>query len=468
MLKREISEKLISWKNQKKKKALCIIGARQIGKTTIIREFAKEQYEHFVEINFILDKGAEKIFEGKLDANTIIENLTAFKMQKLEPGKTLIFLDEIQECPNARCAIKFLVEDQRYRYILSGSLLGVEIVNLKSAPVGYLKTLQMYPLDFEEFLQLFQISDAVFEALRGAYQNETPVDPIIHKKMLQLFHLYLIIGGMPAAVDTYRRTENIDMVMDQHLAILQQYKLDFTQYETENKKLLLTSIYELIPAEKTDPRSALDNPLFPSELNEQNKRFKLANIDKKLRFEKMSDSFTWLWKTGVALPVFNVTEPKMPLLLNQKSTLFKLFLSDVGMLTTIYGKSVKLKIINQEKDINKGAIYENVAAQELIAHGCRCYYYNNKKQGELDFVVEHDGAVLPIEIKSGKDYKKHSALVQVLQNENYHLTRAIVFSNSNVEREGKVTYLPIYMLMFLKESDVNFTDISIDKFKLTI
>ena len=182
----------------------------------------------------------------------------------------------------------------------------------------------------------------------------------------------------------------------------------------------------------------------------------------------MSDSFTWLWKAGVALPVFNITEPKMPLLLNQKSTLFKLFLSDVGMLTTIYGKSVKLKIINQEKDINKGAIYENVAAQELIAHACRCYYYNNKKQGELDFVVEHDGAVLPIEIKSGKDYKKHSALVQVLQNENYHLTRAIVFSNSNVEREGKVTYLPIYMLMFLKESDVNFTDISIDKFKLTI
>lgn len=451
MLKRKVEKDIQNWL-QDDKRALLVYGVRQAGKTYIIRHCLESAGCSYIEFNLIREPDIIKILESAADIDDLILKLSLYSEKRIVPGETILFFDEIQRYKEIVTKIKFLVEDQRYRYILSGSLLGVEIVNLKSAPVGYLKTLQMYPLDFEEFLQLFQISDAVFEALRGAYQNETPVDPIIHKKMLQLFHLYLIIGGMPAAVDTYRRTENIDMVMDQHLAILQQYKLDFTQYETENKKLLLTSIYELIPAE----------------LNEQNKRFKLADIDKKLRFEKMSDSFTWLWKAGVALPVFNITEPKMPLLLNQKSTLFKLFLSDVGMLTTIYGKSVKLKIINQEKDINKGAIYENVAAQELIAHGCRCYYYNNKKQGELDFVVEHDGAVLPIEIKSGKDYKKHSALVQVLQNENYHLTRAIVFSNSNVEREGKVTYLPIYMLMFLKENDVNFTDISIDKFKLTI
>lgn len=268
--------------------------------------------------------------------------------------------------------------------------------------------------------------------------------------MLQLFHLYLIIGGMPAAVEKYRQTENIDAVMDEHEAILQQYKLDFTQYEAENKKLLLTNIYELIPAE----------------LNEQNKRFKITDIEKNLRFEKMNDSFTWLWKAGVALPVFNVTEPKIPLLLNQKSTLFKLFLSDVGMLTTLYGKALKLKIVNQEKDINKGAVYENIAAQELTAHGYNCYYYNNKKFGELDFVIEHDGEVLPIEVKSGKDYKKHSALAQVMQNENYHLNEAVVFSNSNVERNGKITYLPIYMLMFLEETEIEFADISIDRFKI--
>ena len=403
-----------------------------------------------MEFNLIREPDIVAILKNATDVDDLILKLSLYSDKKIIPGETFLFFDEIQKYKEIVTKIKFLVEDRRYRYILSGSLLGVEIVNLKSAPVGYLKSLQMYPLDFEEFLQLFEISSAVFEALKKAYRKKEAVDEIIHKKMLQLFHLYLIIGGMPAAVEKYRQTENIDAVMDEHEAILQQYKLDFTQYEAENKKLLLTNIYELIPAE----------------LNEQNKRFKITDIKKNLRFEKMNDSFTWLWKAGVALPVFNVTEPKIPLLLNQKSTLFKLFLSDVGMLTTLYGKALKLKIVNQEKDINKGAVYENIAAQELTAHGYNCYYYNNKKFGELDFVIEHDGEVLPIEVKSGKDYKKHSALAQVMQNENYHLNEAVVFSNSNVERNGKITYLPIYMLMFLEETEIEFADISIDRFKI--
>ena len=449
MLKRKIEKKIYDW-IRNDERALLLYGVRQAGKTYIIRHCLESEGCSYVEFNLIREPDIVAILKNATDVDDLILKLSLYSDKKIIPGETFLFFDEIQKYKEIVTKIKFLVEDRRYRYILSGSLLGVEIVNLKSAPVGYLKSLQMYPLDFEEFLQLFEISSAVFEALKKAYRKKEAVDEIIHKKMLQLFHLYLIIGGMPAAVEKYRQTENIDTVMDEHEAILQQYKLDFTQYEAENKKLLLTNIYELIPAE----------------LNEQNKRFKITDIEKNLRFEKMNDSFTWLWKAGVALPVFNVTEPKIPLLLNQKSTLFKLFLSDVGMLTTLYGKALKLKIVNQEKDINKGAVYENIAAQELTAHGYNCYYYNNKKFGELDFVIEHDGEVLPIEVKSGKDYKKHSALAQVMQNENYHLNEAVVFSNSNVERNGKITYLPIYMLMFLEETEIEFADISIDRFKI--
>ncbi len=449
MLKRKIEKKIYDW-IRNDERALLLYGVRQAGKTYIIRHCLESEGCSYVEFNLIREPDIVAILKNATDVDDLILKLSLYSDKKIIPGETFLFFDEIQKYKEIVTKIKFLVEDKRYRYILSSSLLGVEIVNLKSAPVGYLKSLQMYPLDFEEFLQLFEISSAAFEALKKTYRKKEAVDEIIHKKMLQLFHLYLIIGGMPAAVEKYRQTENIDAVMDEHEAILQQYKLDFTQYEAENKKLLLTNIYELIPAE----------------LNEQNKRFKITDIEKNLRFEKMNDSFTWLWKAGVALPVFNVTEPKIPLLLNQKSTLFKLFLSDVGMLTTLYGKALKLKIVNQEKDINKGAVYENIAAQELTAHGYNCYYYNNKKFGELDFVIEHDGEVLPIEVKSGKDYKKHSALAQIMQNENYQLNEAVVFSNSNVERNGKITYLPIYMLMFLEETEIEFADISIDRFKI--
>ncbi len=449
MLKRKIERKIYDWIRDDDR-ALLLYGVRQAGKTYIIRHCLESAGCDYVEFNLIREPDIVMLLRNASDVDDLILKLSLYSEKRIIPGKTILFFDEIQKYKEIVTKIKFLVDDKRYRYILSGSLLGVEIVNLKSAPVGYLKTLQMYPLDFEEFLQLFQISDPVFDTLQKSYQKRTPIDEMIHKKMLQLFHLYLIIGGMPAAVEKYRQTENIDAVMDEHEAILQLYKLDFTQYEAENRKLLLTHIYEMIPAE----------------LNSQNKRFKIADIDKNLRFEKINDSFTWLWKSGAALPIFNVSEPKLPLLLNQKSTLFKLFLSDVGMLTTIYGKAVKLKIINQEKDINKGAVYENVAAQELTAHGYHGYYYNSKKHGELDFVIEHNGEVLPIEVKSGKDYKKHSALAQVMQSENYQLKHAVVFSNSNIEQDGKITYLPIYMLMFLEEANIEFADISIANYKI--
>ena len=298
-----------------------------------------------------------------------------------------MFFDEIQEFPEIVTAIKFLVEDGRFRYILSGSLLGVEIKNIRSAPVGYLQSLTMYPLDFEEFLQLFHVDEKIMADLKSCYMNRQPVDRVIHDRFNQIFNLYLIIGGMPAAVDVYQRTNNIDDVIVEHRSIIEQYKQDFTKYEAEQKRLLLTRIYDMIPAE----------------LNEKNKRFNVSDVEKGARYDRMRDDFLWLTAAGVAIASYHVTEPMLPLSLNEKASLFKLFLSDVGLLTTVYGKATKLRIVNGEAGINKGGIFENVIAQELFAHGYETYYYNGKKFGELDFVVEPDGKVLPIEVKSGKE-----------------------------------------------------------------
>jgi possible ATPase len=449
MLKRKIEKDIMRW-IESSDKALLIYGVRQAGKTYIVRECLKAAGCDYIEFNLIRQPEIVEILDGAMGIDDLILKLSLYSDKKIVPGKTFFFFDEIQRYKEIVTKIKFLVDDKRFRYIMSGSLLGVEIVNLKSAPVGYLQTLNMYPLDFEEFLQIFNVGEPVLDMLRKAFTSKTPVDEVIHDKIMKMFNLYLIIGGMPAAVEKYRTTGNIDDVMDEHRAIIEQYKLDFTQYEEENRKLIITHIYELIPAE----------------LNEKNKRFMIADIKKGLRYDRVEDSFTWLWKAGVALGVFNTTEPTVPLLLNEKSTLFKLFLSDVGLLTTIYGKACKLKIVSKEKDINKGAVYENVVAQELHAHGYPLYYYNSKKKGELDFVVEHVGQALPIEVKSGKDYEKHSALDNVMAVEEYGIREAYVFTNDNVKVDGRLTYYPIYMVMFLQDDPIGFIDISVDRFKL--
>ena len=449
MLKRKIEKDIMHWIDSSDK-ALLIYGVRQAGKTFIVRECLKAAGCDYIEFNLIRQPEIVGILDGATSVDDLILKLSLYSDKRIVPGKTFFFFDEIQKYKEIVTKIKFLVDDKRFRYILSGSLLGVEIVNLKSAPVGYLQTINMYPLDFEEFLQIFNVGQPVLDMLRKAFTSKTPVDEVIHGKIMEMFNLYLIIGGMPAAVEKYRTTGNIDDVMDEHRAIIEQYKLDFTQYEEENRKLIITHIYELIPAE----------------LNEKNKRFMIADIRKGLRYGRVEDSFTWLWKAGVALGVFNTTEPTVPLMLNEKSSLFKMFLSDVGLLTTIYGKACKLKIVSKEKDVNKGAVYENVVAQELHAHGYSLYYYNSKKKGELDFVVEHAGQVLPIEVKSGKDYEKHSALDNVMAAREYGIEEAYVFTNDNVKVDGKLTYFPIYMAMFLQDDPIDFIDISVDKFKL--
>ena len=432
MLKREISEKLISWKNQEKKKALCIIGARQIGKTTIIREFAKEQYEHFVEINFILDKGAEKIFEGKLDANTIIENLTAFKMQRLEPGKTLIFLDEIQECPNARCAMKFLVEDGRFDYIESGSLLGVRYKEVPSYAVGFEEITYMYPMNFKEYLIANGVQQSTLKTLQTCYEKQEPVPQVMHETLLKLFATYIVVGGMPDVVQTYVTTHDIGNVIQLQRSILELYRQDISKYSEGTEKIKIKAIFDSIA----------------SQLDDKNRRFFLNRIDENGRMNRYENAFFWLSDAGVALPSYNVTEPQPPLQLNEKRNLFKLFMGDTGLLCASCMENIQFELLQGNMEVNMGSILENAFAQIIKANGFSLNYFESKRYGELDFVIQNGMKVDLLEIKSGNDYQKHSALNKVSAVENWDFGKKIVFCKGNVMKNEGIEYYPWYLSMF--------------------
>ena len=436
MIPRKMEQRLQQFYNTNEKKALLLTGARQVGKTFIVREFGKH-FSSFVEINFLENKDARDLFKNSKDSSDMLMRLSLMTEKKLIPGETLIFLDEVQECKEIVTAIKFLVEEGSYRYVLSGSLLGVDLKDIRSVPVGYMDVAEMYPLDFEEFAVANGVSETVLTELKRGFMERVPVDSFVHEKMMELFRLYLIVGGMPAAVNKYLLTNNIQEVVKEQRSILFAYKKDIGKYDPQNK-LYLEDIFDLIP----------------SELNSKNKRFILKDLNENFKFSRYTNSFIWLKDAGVAHPVYCVDEPMAPLLLSKATNLFKLFLSDVGLLASMYMDGIQLKILNGEKDINFGAVYENVAAQELKAHGFELYYYNNKKQGELDFVVERNGEVLPIEIKSGKNYAKHAALGNVLENKRYGIKEAFVFYNGNVETKENVIYYPVYMLMFLEKESI--------------
>lgn len=426
------------------KKALLITGARQIGKTYSIREAAKRNFDYFVEINFITSSEAVGIFHGAKDVKDMLFRLSAFVDKPLVKDKTLIFFDEVQVYPEVVTLIKFLVDEGSYRYVLSGSLLGVELNNLRSEPVGYMDVKEMYPLDIEEFYHAVGMADHVIAKLRQCWQDKVPIDEFVHRRLMQAFRLYLVIGGMPHAVQTYLDTNNLQDVLAVQKSILQEYKRDIMKYKRDDssQKLYIDEVFQLIP----------------SELNAKNKRFILKSLNEKARFASYENSFLWLRDAGVALPTYNVEEPKQPLLLAKTRNLFKLFQSDVGLLTSQFADGIQLKLLGDNQVINYGAIYENVVAQELKAHGFDLYYYNSKRLGELDFVVEYHGNILPIEVKSGKDYERHNALSNVMSSAEYALPEALVLCNGNVRVDGKVVYMPIYMLMFLeKEQTVNVT-----------
>ena len=434
MLKRKIDNYIQDFYNNSKN-ALLITGARQIGKTFSIREFGK-RFNSFIEINFIDNPQAIDVFKGAKNSSDILLRLSAITSKHLIKGETLIFFDEVQKCPEIVTAIKFLVDEGSYRYILSGSLLGVELKDLRSEPVGYMGVKDMYPLDFEEFISCVGINENIIESLRNSWNNLLPVDEFIHSKMMELFRLYLIVGGMPAVVNKYLETNNLQDVIKIQQDIIRLYKRDITQYDPNNK-LYIEDIFNLIPPE----------------LNSKNKRFILKKLNENAKFDRYQNSFLWLKNAGVALPIYNIEEPKVPLLLSRSRNLFKLFQNDIGLLASQYSEGIQLRIIQGDKNINFGSIYENAVAQELVAHNIDAYYYNNKKRGEIDFVIELEGKVLPIEVKSGKDYETHHALSNIMDCEEYEIEKAIVFNNENLQTKNKIIYAPIYMIMFLEKKN---------------
>ena len=434
MLKRKVWSDLEGWRKRGASKALLIAGARQIGKTTIVREFAKSNYRCFAELNFLEDPKAASIFEGSLNADEIVANLTAYLRVPLEPGNTLVLLDEIQEYPAARTAIKFLVEDGRFDYVETSSLLGVKTRQIASYPVGFEEQLRMYPLDFEEFCMANGVQDATLDMLKNQYETRTPVPTPVHDAMMSRFQTYLVVGGMPDVVQRYVDTHDIGQVVSLQTDLLALYRLDIAKYAETKDQTKIRGIFDAIP----------------SQLDDKNRRFVLADLSKNARQNRYASSFLWLSDAGVALPCYNVSEPVPPLENNGKHSLFKLFLNDVGLLCAASMGNIQYDLLQGNLDVNMGAIMEDVVAQELRAHGFDLHYYNSTRLGEVDFVVQSGKKVLLIEVKSGNDWRRHKALDNMLAIEDWHLRDAYVLCKGNVETDGPITYLPLYMTMFLK------------------
>lgn len=418
--------------------ALFLTGARQVGKTSVVHKFASENGYKLVEFNFLLKPESAKLFQNLNDVSELLLRISASADSELELHKTIIFFDEIQEFPDAVTWIKALVLDGRYRYVVSGSLLGVEMRDIRSVPVGFMTEMKMYPLDFEEFVKALGINEDVMAAVHESWVRRTPLDQFIHDKMMRYFNLYLVVGGMPAAVQQYIDTNDLQKVITVQQSIISMYQRDISRYN-KGERFLINEIFDLIP----------------SELNAKNKRFILKNLNENAKFIRRENDFLWLKNADMALPTYNVEEPCIPLKLNEQRNLFKLFQNDVGLLAAQYSNGIQLQILQGDVNINFGAIYENVVAQELHAHGWNLYYFNSKKQGEVDFLLEEGSEIIPLEVKSGKNYSIHHALNNILGNEEYSIHKAYVLCNDNVKIVGGITYLPIYMVMFIKHTTIS-------------
>ena len=430
MLQRSAMKKLYEWKKTKTRQALMITGARQVGKTTLVREFAFQEYRRLAEVNFFETPLAVETLSASKNVDDLLLRLSALTGVSLVPGETLLFLDEVQECKDMLTWMKFLTERANLDVILSGSLLGLDAyVQVRSLPVGFLRTIDMYPLTFEEFALSTGVASEVWEVMERSVLECREVPDYIHDLLIRKFREYLLVGGMPDAVQAYVNTSQIVPTREIQRDIFALYESDIVKYvedSTESRQIKM--VYESIPAQ----------------LNTPTKRFKYARIQKNLRFANLETAFDWLTSAGIALEATRVGELDYPLGMHEDRTAFKFFLNDIGMLTSRLMGTVDIDVINGKTDINYGSLYEAVVAQELIAHGMVPHYYASKKRGEIDFVVENQstGAVTVIEVKSGKDYRRHSALTSLL--ESGEVERAIVLCNGNVQQADGRLYIPVY------------------------
>lgn len=433
MLKRKIISQLTGWKEESVNKALLIKGARQVGKTTIVRQFARSHYENFIEINFEQMPMAKQAFEGNLDARTILINLSAMGFGPLEPGKTLIFFDEIQSCPKARTAIKFLVEDGQFDYIESGSLLGINYKDVSSYPVGFEHEIDMYPLDFEEFLWACNISENVVDMLRDCYENHRTVPDFLHQQIMDRYRQYLIVGGMPEVVATYLDNEDFSKTITNQKDILTGYRNDISKYAGKDK-LLVKSVFDAIPGQ----------------LSKQDKRFVLAAIEKNASRRKYGAPTQWLVDAGMAYYSFNVGSFELPFPSHENLRLYKIFFVDSGLMCAMMLDNIQGKVLTGDIFVNEGALAENYVAGELTKHGISLNYYDRKSKHELDFVFPEGNKISVIDVKSGKDYMKHTSLDVAQSLFSDRINRRIVMSGNNLKSENGVLYLPFYMSMFIK------------------
>lgn len=431
-LKRKIINTLREWKNSTDKIALLIAGARQVGKTTTIREFGQAEYKYFIEINFEKTPSAMEAFAGNRDAETIYSNLTMLGYGPFVPGQTLLFLDEIQSCPNARTAIKFLVEDGRIDIIESGSLLGINYKDVSSFPVGFEQEIKMYPLDFEEFLWASGISEDIIGKLRGYYDTNTPVPTFMHEQMMKLFRQFLIVGGMPQAVNSFVTGIDFKKTLTIQRNIMTSYRNDIAKYAGKEKHLA-KMLFDQIP----------------QQLNKQDKRFVLADLEKGASQRKYGDATMWLADAGIAYFSFNVGKFELPFSFSEKRNLYKLFMHDTGLLCSTSLDRIQFDVMNGRIDINEGYLTENFVAQELVKKSRMLNYYDKKSRQELDFIFQDEGKISIIEVKSGNDYKRHASLNRIIESDSDKINQAIVLSKFNTEITDSVKYLPFYMLMFL-------------------
>lgn len=432
MLRRKISSKIEAWHRQEKKKALLLTGARQVGKTTSVRTFAQQNYSHFVEINFVKNPMACQAFDNTLDTRTIISNLSAMGYGPFVEGETLIFFDEIQECPNARTAIKFLVEEHLFDYIESGSLLGINYKPVRSYPVGYEQEVTMYPLDFEEFLWAKGITEDVINQLRLCYESETKVPEFIHEQMSIYYRQYLVVGGMPEVVDTYINNIDFNTVKNTQQSILTTYRSDITNYAGKDQ-VLVKRVFDAIP----------------SQLGKQDKRFVLAELEKGASRRKYEDPTQWLIDAGIAYYSINTTAFSLPFSATENRKLYKLYMVDTGLISSLLLKNIQFQVLHGDVSVNEGALTENFVATMLSANGHSLHYYDKKSKQELDFIIEEENKITIIEVKSGADYQKHASLNAAISQYSNVINRAIVLSPYNVEHKDGILYLPLYMAQYL-------------------
>ena len=439
MLYRKISRLIADHLRTQDPRILLVDGARQVGKTYIIRYVGKELFENFIEVNMVEDSLGERLFAQTRAVEDFYLQLSMLHGDKMkEKQNTLVFLDEIQEYPQLLTLLKFLAQDGRFTYIASGSLLGVTLAQTTSIPMGSIRKVRMYPLDLEEFLLANGLNEAAIAALRTKFQARQALDEAMHNKMMDLFRKYLLVGGLPDAVNTFLESRNIQRVREVQREIHDYYAADASKYDA-GRKLKIRRIYDLIP----------------SNMENKKKRVVAQQIENKRgkTFGDYQDEFEYLISAGIALNVQAVSNPHFPLAETEGKNLLKLYLNDVGILSALlYGNNIRA-ILEDVRSINLGSVYETVVASELAAHGYKLFYYDNRTKGDVDYLIDdyNSLSVVPIEVKSGKDYTVHSALNHFVNNAEYHIQTVFVLSNAReITAKGKITYLPIYDIMFFE------------------